>query len=123
MSSCKDCVHYEVCQEEVEVHHDNPKDLEVDGIEEHCRFFKLKSRFVELPCEVGSKIYMLVTRKTHSFEWDENKRMLKVKNQHTFIKDTYFTKLNFWRVIDDFGKTVFLSRELAEEALNEQKKL
>ena len=108
---CKDCVHYEVC-----ISSDNePFD--------ECNHFKPKSRYVELPCEVGQKIYMLVTRKTHSFEFVkfvEGKRMLRVDNQHTFIKDTYFTKLNFWKVLEDFGKTVFLSREEAENALKER---
>ena len=112
--TCKDCVHYEVCKymcynEDVPFAEPN-----------QCINFHHQSRFVELPCEVGSKIYMLVTRKTHSFEWNENKRMLKVENQHTFIKDTYFTKLNFWKVLEDFGKTVFLSLEEAEKALAER---
>ena len=69
------------------------------------------------PCKVGDKIYMLVTRKTHSFTFEEGKRMLRVDNQHTFIKETYLTKLNFFKVIDDFGKTVFLTKEEAEERL------
>ena len=106
---CKECIHYGLCT------------LTYDDYS-NCPYFKPKSRFVELPCEVGSEIYMLVTRKTHSFELDENKRMLKVKNQHTFIKETYFTKLNFWKVLEDFGKTVFLSREEAENALSERSK-
>ena len=66
------------------------------------------------PCKVGDKIYMLVTRKTHSFVFEEGKKMLRVDNQHTFIKETYLTKLNFFKVIDDFGKTVFLTKEEAE---------
>lgn len=49
--TCKECVHYEVCESEVEAHHDNPRDLEVDGIEEFCLFFKPKSRFVEVDDE------------------------------------------------------------------------
>ena len=75
------------------------------------------------PCRVGDKVYMLVTRKTHSFEFDEGKRMLRVENQHTFIKQTYLTKLNFFKVIDDFGKTVFLTKEEAEKALEEKEAL
>lgn len=113
---CQDCVHYEVCDflhDGESTDYPNPN---------KCGYLKPKSRFVELPCEVGSKIYMLVTRKTHSFEWNENKRMLRVDNQHTFIKDTYFTKLNFWKVLEDFGKTVFLTREEAEKALKEREK-
>lgn len=54
------------------------------------------------PCKLGGDIYMLVTR-----------------NQHTFIKKTILTKLNFFDVIDRFGKTVFLTKEDAEKALAE----
>lgn len=71
------------------------------------------------PCKVGDKIYMLVTRKTHSFVFEEGKKMLRVDNQHTFIKQTYLTRLNFFKVLDDFGKTVFLTKEQAEEKLKE----
>lgn len=73
------------------------------------------------PCKVGDKIYMLVTRKTHCFVFEEEKKMLRVDNQHTFIKETYLTKLNFFKVIDDFDKTVFLTREEAEKALEKKK--
>ena len=72
------------------------------------------------PCKVGDKIYMLVTRHTVCFEYP-NGKMQKVKNQHTFIKETYLTKQNFFKVLDDFGKTVFLTKEQAEEKLKELK--
>lgn len=68
------------------------------------------------PCELGSEIYMLVTRHTKSFEW-ENKKMILQNNQHTFIKKTTFTKSNFFKVIEQFGKTVFLTKEEAEQKL------
>jgi hypothetical protein len=71
------------------------------------------------PCKVGDKIYMLVTRKTTSFEYP-NGKMKRVENQHTFIKETYLTKLNFFKVIDSFSKTVFLTKEEAEQALAER---
>ena len=123
--TCKDCVHYEVCKDEVEFHRAESSDLEVDGIEAHCEYFKPKSRFVELPCAFGDVIYMLVTRKTHSFEnvFKDGKRdMIKHQNQHTFIKRTYFMESNFFKVLEWWGKTVFPSRELAEEALKERER-
>lgn len=74
------------------------------------------------PCKVGDKVYMLVTRKTHSVEFEKGKRMLRVDNQHTFIKQTHLTKLNFFKVLDDFGKTIFLTKEEAEQALKDRGK-
>ena len=47
--TCKDCVHYEVCKDDVELYHDSYDCLEVDGVEKHCEYFKPKSRFMELP--------------------------------------------------------------------------
>ena len=59
MSSCKECVHYEVCKifnngrkENIDAY----KDVDV-----FCRSFKSKSRFVELPCEVGQMMWKLCT--------------------------------------------------------------
>lgn len=119
MSRCQDCVHYEVCSI-------RPIWRNVEQTEDDCcRHFKPKSRFVELPCAFGDVIYMLVTRKTHSFEYvfkDGKRNMIKQQNQHTFIKDTYFTKLNFWKVLEGWGKTVFPSKEEAEKALRERSK-
>jgi hypothetical protein len=71
------------------------------------------------PCKVGDKIYMLVTRHTTSFEFP-NGKMVRKENQHTIIKQTYLTKSNFFKVLEDFGKTVFLTKEEAEKALAER---
>ena len=118
MSTCKDCVHYEVCVYCFYRRRDN-------NVEKLCDRFKPKSRIVELPCAFGAVIYMLVTRKTHSFEnvFKDGKRdMIKHQNQHTFIKRTYFMESNFFKVLEWWGKTVFPSRELAEEALKERER-
>ena len=125
MSLCKDCVHYEVCKDDVELHRDFYDCLEVDGVEKHCDHFKPKSRFVELPCAFGDVIYMLVTRKTTSYDFKRENgtlKMIKQRNQHIFIKRTSFMKSNFFKVLEWWGKTVFPSRELAEEALKERER-
>lgn len=70
------------------------------------------------PCPIGSRIYMLVTRKTHSFEF-KNKKMIRLENQHTFIFKTHLTRRNFFKIIDSFGKTTFLTEEEAEAKLKE----
>jgi RNA recognition motif-containing protein len=70
------------------------------------------------PCIIGEKIYMVVTRKTVSFDINKD-GMRRIESEHSFIKQSRLTKLNFFKVIEDFGKTVFLSREDAERALKE----
>jgi hypothetical protein len=66
------------------------------------------------PCKVGDTIYMLVTKKTHSFDLKSGERR---ENQHTFIKKTILMESNFFRVIRDYGKTVFLTKAGAQAAL------
>ena len=54
--TCKDCIHYEVCEE---------KDTEYTGLpfsianDKPCKHFKNKSLVVELPCKVGDMVYLL----------------------------------------------------------------
>ena len=95
-------------------------DFSISAFIEAMQMYKEKDRYIKSPCKVGDKIYMLVTRKTHSFVFEKGKKMLRVDNQHTFIKETYLTKLNFFKVIDDFGKTVFLTKEEAERELEKR---
>ena len=55
MVTCKDCIHYDVC-------HNNFKniDLNEEMTDEHCCvYFKDKSLIVELPCKVGTKVYVI----------------------------------------------------------------
>ena len=61
------------------------------------------------PCPIGTKIYMLVTKRP-KLNFPE----------FTFIKDSKLTFHNIERVIEDFGKEVFLTKEEAEQALKER---
>ena len=116
--TCKDCVHYEACCGWASKRY-------VEDSFEDCPHFKPKSRFVELPCACGDVIYMLVTRKTTSYDFKRENgtlKMIKQQNQHTFIKRTTFMESNFFKVLEGWGKTVFPSLEEAENALAERSK-
>lgn len=58
MKTCKDCIHYDVCEYEYPdfVHE---KEGENADMEEECVQFKDKSRFAELPCKVGDTVYLV----------------------------------------------------------------
>ena len=58
------------------------------------------------PCKVGTTIYMIVT-----------KRAKVTREYFYFIKKTKLTFLNLERVLENWGKTVFLTREEAMKAL------
>ena len=62
------------------------------------------------PCKLDDRIYMIVT-----------KRPRINRPEFSFIKTTYLTENNFFRVIRDLGKTVFLTREEAEAAFERMK--
>ena len=62
MASCKDCVHVEVCCEKslhVAVGMNIIPRFKYKRIEQECKNFKDRSRFVELLCEVGSTVFIL----------------------------------------------------------------
>ena len=93
--TCKDCVHDELC----DWNRGYSCYFTLFGAE-NCRYYKPKSRFVELPCEVGQKVWFIdQERISFHYEW--------------VVGETYFSL----SMLNDFGKTVFLSREEAEKAL------
>ena len=67
-------------------------------------------RLVVLPCKVGDTVYLIVTKRARIYA-----------PEFRFIKKSKLTFLNMERVLQDFGKTVFLSREEAEKALEAMK--
>lgn len=100
MATCNDCLHCEVC-----------KWTCLPPKAEQCVDFKERARFVELPCKMGDTLYMIVTKRArvHTPEF-------------SFIKTTYLTELNAFRVVRCFGKTVFLDRKEAKKALAEMRR-
>lgn len=74
--------------------------------EEGVAKFLLQNGVIYPPCKIGSKIFMFVTKRPKvSFP------------EFTFIKESKLTYYNLERVMSDFGKTVFLTREEAQHAL------
>lgn len=63
-------------------------------------------RLVVLPCKVGDTVYLIVTKRARIYT-----------PEFRFIKKSCLTFLNMERVLRDFGKTVFLTREEAEKTL------
>ena len=110
--TCRDCIHYEVCKEQDAMLGENKID-ELVGVENHCEYFKPKSRFIELPCEVGQTVWVIERG------IPEEKYIFFVPMFITSYGERQFD-LSF--NADAIGKTVFLSREEAEKALAERSK-
>ena len=117
MATCKDCVHYDVC----EFHLDEKTTMTVN----ECMHFKDASKFVELPCKVSDTVYICTCfgmwYAPHEIDKCEMKvtRIILANNSIVFeaMKDKYNADTFIQRQI---GKTVFLTREEAEKALKER---
>ena len=67
---------------------------------------KAQGRVVVLPCKLGDTVWLVVTKRARIYS-----------TEHKFAKRSRLTFLNMERVLQEFGKTVFLTREDAEKAL------
>lgn len=105
MSTCKDCIHIEVCKDRLGTtkYYDNV--IAAGNVEKLCAFFKDRSKFIELPCKVGEDLYRL-----------------KTINGKTIITTTQLNQNTLWRIVfgGEYGKSVFLTKEEAERALTER---
>lgn len=57
--TCKDCVHFEVCELKRNHYYLGKPIGEVNDAEFACRHFKNKLRFVALPCKIGDTVYKI----------------------------------------------------------------
>ena len=81
---------------------------EYEGLEE-------QGRLVKLPCKIGTEVYDITW-------WDnvQEKVVVKGKAYYRIVRKHKVTKLPFtYSDIDDFGKTVFLTKSEAEQKLKE----
>lgn len=117
--TCRDCVHYEVCAEQDAMLGEKEID-KIKGVENHCELFKQKSRFVELPCEVGQTVYDITEFICEAPSPD----MYELKADEITIEKGYggfnFTYDGVYINCEDIGKTLFFTKEEAEKALKER---
>ena len=113
---CENCIYSDIC-----------KLFDVRGVSEEspCSFFKDQNKFIELPCKVGDILYTNIGYKYS-----------RLKNR-PFSCEVVFIGLNYkYSILNvvyqdgsmeqfnsyDIGKTVFIAKEEAEQALKEGKK-
>lgn len=110
--TCKDCIHYEVCNA-----------LNESGVAKiltpsQCGCFKDKSKYIELPCNIGDKVYHII----REIEITEESiyRVRIYEDMHlAFSASRKGGKIVFNE--DEIGKTVFLTKSEAEQKLKELK--
>lgn len=114
---CKDCIHYPVCKA-------------ISNDTTACNHFKDKSRTVELPCKVGDEVYKPIitdnTKKPAIHTIVATHIDVDINNRGVTPSSFVVGRLKNTRCgeafdFDEIGKTVFLTREEAEEALRKER--
>ena len=119
--NCKDCLHFKACYEMATA----------NGAEEfntlfanQCEDFTDRSEWEHLPCKVGNLVYVIrrKEKRNKGGYWDSicfTKKVMQtaIKDGTAYIDCKRATKTDFSLV----GKTVFLTREEAEKALEGMK--
>ena len=107
--TCQDCIHYDVCQ----FHIDEETTMTVN---ECSHGFKPKSRFVELPCEIGQTVYT-INKERIKGHW-ENDRWIVYGWDKWKVCEIPFSLTLF-----ECGKgTYYITKEEAENVLKEREK-
>jgi len=130
MATCKDCVHVEVCCSYLSTAYNKYKlatpDFELlKNIEcDDCEHFKDRSRFVELPCRVGDKVYLdnlhikyadVIGIYIDAFGGVFDLRIYTNIQLANGFGYEYFISKDY--TFEDIGKRIFLTKEEAEQAL------
>ena len=116
MSKCIDCLHYEACVK----HYTQGQLTMING---DCSTFTARSEWVHLPCKVGDNVYFI------ELKFNDRIRNFEPKIHRTTVTEYTVNAryiLYHTRKDNDFtdsmlGKTVFLTREEAEKALDGMK--
>ena len=116
MSKCEECIHYDVCEM-----FGNTRCRE----EHSCRIFKDKSLFVELLCFVGQIVFFCCEGcdeqgKERIYINEGEIISFSLQKEGLWAYCRYKCGMTYWHFVEsDFGKTVFFTKEEAEEKLKE----
>ena len=114
METCKDCIHNEICKKLT-----SPSEfIKLNAIADDCNMYGDRSLHIELPCKVGDTVYFIKS----AFSFLPAPKAERVRKIEIVEYDTIFKTENraFNESAIAIGKTVFLTREEAEKALEER---
>ena len=127
--TCKEnCLYYEICSQFSKADGANCKYYDFSNQAEKCKLFKDKSKLIDLPCKVGDTVYsfcdcfgVILPYFVETFNvsyYDKNTTVWQYEaNCTNNEEDELLDSIDF--EVEDIGKTVFLTREEAERALEE----
>lgn len=114
--TCKDCIHYEVCKQKYNHLYESYSILDAENIESVCKSFKNKSKYIELPCNIGNKVYHII--KEIEITEESIYRIRVYEDNHI----AFSACRKGGRIVfneDEIGKNVFLTESEAEQKLKE----
>lgn len=124
MATCKDCLHNHVCALWRAQEGQDAKSWS-DSDDWDCDYFADKSRFVELPCKIGQKLYDI----SEFIDGTPHPQMYELKADYITFYNKFPDRLEIGVTIDDweynlsdFEKIVFRAKEKAEAAIAERTK-
>ena len=126
MPKCRNCVHWEACRKYVTgLAAARGVDLDATELEQifdsdDCDHFHDSSRFVELPCKVGDTVYIIESIDGEEKIIQDHVETISIGYYADGINIYQFDGIKTDGYFSDFGKTVFLTREAAEQALKER---
>ena len=109
--TCKDCLHCEVCES-----YSKRESFATLHCAEECPSFTDKSDWIHLSCKVGDTVYCFEP----CFDTDHCPKLKVVEKEIIELK-TIATVFGLNFDINNIGRTVFLTREEAEKALEERR--
>ena len=122
--TCKDCLHYDACKGTYFTANVDKDSFDNEHYADiyNCPDFADRSEWAHLPCKAGDTLYEITSRNTIS-EYEVT--AIRIELFNVFI-DWKLTQGFVDRYISDMpvselGKTVFLTREAAEKALEKMK--
>lgn len=117
--NCKDCYHCDVCSREDGTTNYYGKIGACNYVDEMCKYFKSKSRIIELPCKVGEELFLTDYPMVHH----RLKEYKFIGTRVVMVIECFELQSTCKRFVDEhFGKTVFADKSKAEKRLKEQNK-
>lgn len=121
MATCKDCLHYDLCKSAIIkringfIKLDEAKEQVIKEYYESCNHFKDRSRFVEVPCKVGDRVYYIVNVNGKDEINSAVVQKVTIHFENEVGYDCGIGEIGFSN--RSIGKRVFLTKEEAEQAL------
>lgn len=140
--TCKDCIHYEACKILIDlINRTNRKLNKAFGatIDEFifpmddkdgkiCDNQAPRDRYIELPCKVGDTVYVpwrwggqraVATLKVEEIKFYDSQMHYMFLIDMGSDNECFNQSFGGWKLEKSIGKTVFLTKEEAEKALND----